>query len=619
MWLQPKPLTIDTTLKSLLSQKFYIADFQREYKWGREEIEAFIEDLTTTFMQSYKKEHQREEVITYKNYYMGPMVLSSESKKSIIDGQQRVTTMTLFLIYLNNLQKDSENSVYIEDLILSKKFGKETFNLTDDSRKSLRESFLKSLLEEDECILPAGSDDSVINMAERYKDIEEFFPKNLKETALPYFIDWLIEKVIIVAIEASSEQNAYTIFESMNDRGLRLSSTELLKSYVVSKIDNEDHKNMVNEIWIDKIQELHRLPKHRKEPDTAFFEAWFKAKYAKTNNKHEDFEKIAKQFHRWFQEKYKSLINLNNSDSFYKYFSEDFVFFADKYIKFREAIIKSDNKMPHLIYLRALGFAESLSEPLLLASLNISDDEDTICKKIDLVARYMEIFAIRRSIHGDNYGQSRIKSIMYNLIVDIRDNDLEQLIYNLILEVNKMDEDFSWDGISNFSLGKRRKDNRFMKHLLSRITSYIDEILGKPANYSSYQYPSPMDKKFEIEHILGGVYDDKEDEINFGSEDSFNMHRNRIGALILLPNGTNQSFGSDKYKDKLKYYIRENAYAQTLHPDCYGRNPNFLKSEKLKSLGFEAMSEFGIDEVIERSQLVERICKQIWSTDYFKE
>jgi hypothetical protein len=70
--------------------------------------------------------------------------------------------------------------------------------------------------------------ESVQNIILRYRDIEASFPEELHGKALPFFIDWLLENVHLVEITAYSD-DAYTIFETMNDRGLSLSHTEMLK------------------------------------------------------------------------------------------------------------------------------------------------------------------------------------------------------------------------------------------------------------------------------------------------------------------------------------------------------------------------------------------------------
>lgn len=86
---------------------------------------------------------------------------------------------------------------------------------------------------------------------------------------------------------------------------------------------------------------------------------------------------------------------------------------------------------------------------------------------------------------------------------------------------------------------------------------------------------------------------------------------------MLLPNGTNQSFNSDKYKDKLEHYIKENTYAQTLHPAYYQKNPNFLKSDPVLELEFKPHPEFKTSDIEDRQKLVQRICKRMWATEYF--
>ena len=81
-----------------------------------------------------------------------------------------------------------------------------------------------------------GSPESVHNIASRYDDIESNFPETLKIDALPYYIDWLKENVDLVEITTYSDEEAYTIFETMNDRGLSLTPADMLKGYLLANI-----------------------------------------------------------------------------------------------------------------------------------------------------------------------------------------------------------------------------------------------------------------------------------------------------------------------------------------------------------------------------------------------
>src|SRR5208337_3436502 len=153
-------------------RKFTIDYFQREYRWQEKHIKILIEDLTTTFLKSYKKEHKRSEVAKYQSYYLGPVVFSvnpDTGKKSIIDGQQRITSITLLLIFLNHLQDDHEQKVSIKELVFSEKYGEKSFNMTDETR----EPCLKALFEHGDYVAVDDDDETVINMIRRYEDIAQ--------------------------------------------------------------------------------------------------------------------------------------------------------------------------------------------------------------------------------------------------------------------------------------------------------------------------------------------------------------------------------------------------------------------------------------------------------------
>ena len=224
----------DKTINELLKdKKFFIDYFQREYRWQEKHMVALVEDLTSTFLKSYKENDKRSDVADYQSYYLGPVVFSMamEGKDSIIDGQQRITSITLFLIYLNNLQKNLDTKVSISNLIFSEQYGEKSFNMTDEDRQGV----LRGLYDNGKFDSVDSEDETEININERYQDIDSVFPEAIDEKALPYFIDWFIGNVIIVKITAYSDENAYTIFETMNDRGMNLTSTEMLKGYVLSR------------------------------------------------------------------------------------------------------------------------------------------------------------------------------------------------------------------------------------------------------------------------------------------------------------------------------------------------------------------------------------------------
>jgi uncharacterized protein with ParB-like and HNH nuclease domain len=279
-----------TVFEVLNERKYTVGYFQREYGWQKRHIEQLITDLTSSFLDAYTEGAPRRSVEHYNNYYLGPFVVNSkEGVKSIIDGQQRLTSLTLFLIYLNNLQKELGKKESIEPLVFSEKFGEKSFNIQVEERKTcLEKLFLEG------CYEAKPDDESTVNMVSRYADIGEAFPDNIKGEAFPYFLDWLKYNVILVEITAYSDDNAYTIFESMNDRGLNLTSTEMLKGYVLSRFNKPKDREKANQFWRESIQTLHQ---RSEDEDQRFFQAWLRGQFAdtirqgKAGSSNEDFEK----------------------------------------------------------------------------------------------------------------------------------------------------------------------------------------------------------------------------------------------------------------------------------------------------------------------------------------
>jgi len=258
----------DRTIAEVLENKKYTVDyFQREFSWEQRHIEQLVTDLTSSFLAEFREGDSREKGSDYNCYYLGPFVLSEkDSKRSIIDGQQRLTSITLFLIYLNNLQKELNLEEEVESMIFSNYRGKRSFNIQVEERMGcLEQLFTKGTYQ-----AKSDDDESTINMTERYDDIVDAFPDELKGPALSFFLDWLKYNVILVEIIAYSDDNAYTIFETMNDRGLNLTSTEMLKGYVLSRFNSPSTRQKANEKWKAAIQQLHT---YDKDEDQRFFQA----------------------------------------------------------------------------------------------------------------------------------------------------------------------------------------------------------------------------------------------------------------------------------------------------------------------------------------------------------
>lgn len=599
------------SLQDILSNKKYSVDFfQREYSWGKENIIQLVYDLTNAFYENYHTGDTPQSIDNYNSYYMGPIVLFEQNgKSSIIDGQQRITSLTLLLIYLKHKAEKIMDD-FPKEMIYSSSRGIKSFNIEIPERVKC----LESLYNNNEYEPKDDDENSVLNMTSRYSDIDGAFPEDISEDELKLFIYWLVEKVILVKITATSDKNAYMIFETMNDRGLSLSSTDMLKGFLLSKYANHDNRTIREKKWKKEIQELNS---YSKGTDSQFFQAWLRAQFAETirqskaGSVNQDFETIGERFHYWFRENYdKGLLKAAINDNIENFMDNNYSFYLKYFLKIKESEYTFYSELAHVYYAACWGFADSLKYPLMLAPL-IPSESDEICKqKIDIVAKFIDIFCVRRSVNFRLFGASSLRYTMSNLTKSIRNvsvEELKQILQATIDNDNDENKNNSFDVIVNFRL--HQKNKYFVKYYLARITSFIEEGSQMPSNFINY-INNPDCKPYEIEHIWTDNIEFHADE--FTQKYDFDEFRNKIGALILLPNGSNQSFGALKYNEKMPHYIKENILAKSLCKETYEYNPNFTNFVNESGLPFKAHSNFKKDDVIVHCELYRQISEKIW-------
>jgi len=127
------------TISEILKGKRYGIDYyQREYQWKRKQVKELVEDLTDQFLQSHRPGNPRSAVVNYGNYFLGSIILSErDGRQFIVDGQQRLTTITLLLLLLHRKQGSRPDRVHLEELIYSEKFGERAFNIAVEDRRAI--------------------------------------------------------------------------------------------------------------------------------------------------------------------------------------------------------------------------------------------------------------------------------------------------------------------------------------------------------------------------------------------------------------------------------------------------------------------------------------------------
>jgi hypothetical protein len=245
---------------------YKIPPFQRDYSWTETEWENLWIDLLETINPDGEPAH-----------YMGYLVLQSNDDKvfDVIDGQQRLTTISLIILTtLKSLQKLIDDQVEPErnkkrlDQLRQTYIGYlDPVTLTTRSKLSLNrnnDDYYQTYLVPLVPTLPTRgfrASEHLLRKAFTWfeKKIDEYIRRNSeldKGKALAQFIDRLSDSLFFTVITVTDELNAYRVFETLNARGVRLSSTDLLKNYlfsVLSKAAEHDQELRILEDRWEKI------------------------------------------------------------------------------------------------------------------------------------------------------------------------------------------------------------------------------------------------------------------------------------------------------------------------------------------------------------------------------
>lgn len=592
------------TIRQLLSGNKYSIDYyQREYKWQTKQVQELLEDLADKFLNDFERTHERLAIESYGHYFLGSIIISQkQGKKFIIDGQQRLTTLSLLLIFLHNLQRERSDQVKLNDLIFSEKYSQKSFNLDVEERNACMEALFNQTPFDD-----TEKPESVRNIAARYADIKEYFPEDLTQEALPYFVDWLIENVHIVEITAYSDEDAYTIFETMNDRGLSLTPTDMLKGFLLANISDEAKKVQTNQLWKKRVNALMELGK---DEEADAIKTWLRSQYAQTIRERKkgaipgDFDRISTEFHRWVRD-HRQNIGLNYSNDFVRFVERDLAFYTRQYLQLRKASMSLTTGLEEVFYNAQHGF--TLQYPLLLAPLTPDDDAQIINQKLRLVSSFLDILLARRLWNFRTITYNTMQYAMFIVMREIRGKAPTELATILRQKLEAEQEVFA----SNHRLRLHQQNYNAIYQFLARITDHVERQSGLASRYS--EYIATGKNRYEVEHIWANKPQRHFDE--FANEEDFYEYRHRIGGLLLLPKSFNASYGDLPFTEKLPHYYGQNLLAKSLNYQCYERNPGFLAYQERSGLPFQLHQEFKKADLDARQRLYQQIAEEIWHLD----
>jgi hypothetical protein len=260
--------------------RFYVPPHQRDYSWSEDEIEQFFTDI--------------EDAIRGGNaeYFIGLMVFmpgGGQREYVILDGQQRLATTTLILASIRSWLKNSdltEDANQIQShFIATRDLGGGTYRarlVLNQHNNSFFERF----------VVGDVSDDEITNVLEQMRRFDP--SRRLLEAMLycrrriatisgtnpapEYFyrlVNYLEDCVKVVQLTVATEANAYTVFETLNDRGLDLSVLDLVKNHVFGKAGSDTRLRDIQSLWTQMIANLTGTPADE------FLKTWWTTRYGR--------------------------------------------------------------------------------------------------------------------------------------------------------------------------------------------------------------------------------------------------------------------------------------------------------------------------------------------------
>jgi uncharacterized protein with ParB-like and HNH nuclease domain len=534
----------DLSIEDLFKDFYTVPDFQREFVWEREQVERLLQDAQDEF---YDEEGH---LVQGPEYFLGSIVVcnGNDGTLSLIDGQQRMTTIYLILCAIRDLLlkvQDKPNATLEGQIAASStnNVGEEVFRHRLVLQYEDSKGVLKKVVEDS-----AHLDDvtektiSVQRIRSAYRDITEFLRVNCDSSAkkLKLFYATFTKRVKLIRIITPSLTNALKVFETVNDRGVGLNAMDLLKNLLFMKTSPDEYPTL-KQRWKDLIDKLD----HCGEKPLRFLRYYIMAHFELDTKKPLREEDI----YDWFTKNIK-LVGLDDKPL---RFLNTLIECATAWSNFLGSKDVTGTVNPNLKNLTLMSGAARQHFILLLAGRHLSGRAFTrLCQ------------AIENLCFGYIITREQAKTLERNFLLwakDLRSVRSEEALQDFIrtrfmpdLLKRRSDFDYAFQELNQSRIQQYR-----MRYILAKLTQYIEQqAWNNPAHENLDQY---IASAVEVEHILP---DTPKPEVKdaFDKIDQYDTCKEMLGNLTLLEKTINGSVQNDLYAKKVPGY-RQSAYLLT--------------------------------------------------------
>ena len=595
---------------------FYIDFYQRQYKWNEIPVNKLLDDVFYKFNDEHRKyalsDIDIDQLIeNYGWYYLNTYVTNKvDGKDYIVDGQQRLTTLTLILMKLHEMAHtfQSELEGWIGDKIVGRSGYRTTFWMNHETSTDTMNSLYRDGLIDS----PLDASLTSKNMVANYKAISSRLEEELPENDLKRFdafVFYFLKRLVLIRLDIE-QTDVPMVFEVINDRGVRLKPYEILKGKLLGQIEKDELKALhLNELWDEQVAKINAL---KEDEIDQFFIYYLRAKYANTAN---DRKKYDSDYHRAIM----SIEDLgldHNPKNVKKFLTEAFKYYTNLYEKIRRYREHLTSGFEYLYY---NGLTQMDTQFMLIMSackVNDPDEEEKIKQVAFHVDRLFCLLQLQRSYDSNVFGREIIT--LSAKIRECKASDIKQIFDETLLAIlSKAQNADLLNSVWNYSYFKNvgyDLEKRFLRYVLARLDLFISQNTKMEMRHNLYDLVINRGTVygFHVEHILGR----RQENVNlFSDEETFNSERNRLGDLLLLKGPDNQASGNEPYSEKLKTYANTLYWNETLRKDSYEHKLDFIQWIKEINLNIRPMDSFGPDEIEERHRLMFDLFKLIWQAD----
>lgn len=565
----------DATIQDVLfgNMKFRIPRYQRPYAWEEDQISEFWGDL----------------IGNSQPFFIGSLILNYETLEEtgyieIIDGQQRLLTITMLAAVLRDIAQDIDHATaeryQRQDIAIEDRDGRQDFRiLPGDSTMKFFRKYIQQPGNDIFQAQPATKEELRIQKNYQFlynkikNNIERF---NTKKEKIEYLSDIRkrVSNLIVIHIQIDNEEDAYEIFETTNARGVDLSVSDLIKNLIFKNIPAKNDRDFAKDVWQEITDNIEATGTELKK----FIRYFWISRYAHVTEK-KLFRAVKEKIKDWNA----LLQNLWDDSVWYNRLLEgnqkDF-----ENIKHGTRIFRS------IFAIRLMGVSQCYV--LFLALLRNIDNLGTDPVRIfEIVEKFTFQYSVISKLPGN-----KVEKLYARVALDVeeavritsekkRRSEIQRILSKL--EQNLKDELPPWElfleSFMKISYKNSEKSRRLLKYILAEIDRYYRRTDEEAIDFSNVN----------IEHIL------PRNPQKWGlTKGEVKAYVNKLGNLTLLSKEINSRVQNKPLPEKIDFL------KQSTLP---------ITQELVKTIQDRGL-KWGKDEILERQEEMARLAyEKIWN------